>query len=61
MPLPAVDSEIRQPCRDPGIDRNPKVATAQHRRALADCEDKRAAAVAQIDLIGHGFGLRAKP
>lgn len=52
---------MREACRDPGMDVNAKVAIAQHRRALADCEDKREAAVAQIDLVASGFGLERKP
>jgi hypothetical protein len=49
---------VRVPCRDPGVDANAKIALAQHRRALADCEDKRAAAVEHGDRVAAGFGLQ---
>lgn len=39
------------PCADPGIDRNPKVALAEHRLELARCEDRRALAVAAYEAI----------
>ncbi len=57
-PIPELDSKVRESCKDPGIDRNAEVAIAQHRQALADCEDKRALAVEDGDLVREKFGLR---
>lgn len=59
-PIPALDSEIRQPCRDPGVDRNAEVAIAQTRRALGECEGRRALAVQHSDLVSQHFGVKAR-
>ncbi len=56
VPLPALDSLAREPCPDPGVDRNAEVAIARTRRALADCEDRRGLAVAYSDEIARHFG-----
>lgn len=45
LSLPPLDSSITEPCRDPGVDRNPRIAIAQTRLELAKCEIKRKAAV----------------
>lgn len=51
MQAPPLDSHAATPCRDPGVNRNPKVAVVEHRRALAECEGKRElAATAYGDL-----------
>lgn len=34
------------------------IAIAQTRRALADCEDKRALAVEHADLVSNAFGTK---
>ncbi|MCT4491791.1 hypothetical protein [Bosea minatitlanensis] len=48
---------MRESCTDPGVDRNAEVAIAEHRLALADCEDKRALAVEDGYLVRQHFGL----
>lgn len=57
--MPALDSAATEPCRDPGIDPNPKIAVVEHRRALAECEDKRALAVGAYERVRLTFGLAA--
>ncbi|AEI71081.1 hypothetical protein [EBPR siphovirus 2] len=59
-PINDVDSELRKPCNDPGVDRNAEVAIARTRQALAQCERRRALLVEQADLIRANFGLGAK-
>ena len=59
-PIPDVDSELREPCRDPDVEINAEVAIALTREALAACEEKRAALVKQADLTRTGFGSKTK-
>lgn len=56
-----MDSFAASPCRDPDVDANPKVAVVETRRALAECEDKRAAAVDAYDNVREKFGLKPEP
>ncbi|CAH1672245.1 hypothetical protein [Chelatococcus asaccharovorans] len=60
MPIPPLNSEARTPCPDPGIDRNPKIAVVQHRRALAVCEGRRALAVESYEAVRAGFGVKGE-
>ena len=53
-----LDSFASTPCSDPQINRNPKIAVVEHRRALADCEARRALAVESYDLVRGEYGLR---
>jgi len=39
--LPPLDSEAKEPCRDPGVTENPFTDALNHRLALAECEGKR--------------------
>lgn len=61
VPIPPLDSEAATPCPDPGIDRNPKVAVVEHRRALAVCEERRTLAVNAYDNVRRKFGLPEGP
>lgn len=56
-----MDSFAASPCRDPDVDPNPKVAVVETRRALAECEDKRAAAVDAYDNVRREFGPTRGP
>lgn len=51
--IPGLDSSITQPCVDPGVPDNgiALVIIAEHRRELAKCENKRAAAVKKYNAV----------
>lgn len=51
-----MDSEAITPCRDPGVDANPKVAVVETRLALAECEGRRELAVAAYEAVRKEFG-----
>ena len=55
--IPALDSEAATPCRDPGVNRNPKVAVVEHREALAECEGKREVAATSYNRVRDAFGV----
>ena len=54
--IPDLDSRLREPCRDPGIDSNAEVAIALHRRALQKCGQRGDLLVEYADKIRSGFG-----
>jgi hypothetical protein len=58
IPIPPLDSHAATPCPDITISANPKIAVVEHRRALADCETRRAVAVGSYNLLRDEFGLR---
>jgi hypothetical protein len=53
-----LDSEASTPCPDPGVDRNPKVAVVEHRRALAICEERRDLAATAYQSVRAEFGVK---
>lgn len=57
LPIPELDSFAASNCIDPGVDVNPKVAVVEHRRALADCEQRRQLAVDAYSAVKREFGL----
>jgi hypothetical protein len=58
LPIPTLDTEATTPCPDPLIDRNPKVAVVEHRRALAICEERRSLAVDAYIAVQNEFGVK---
>jgi hypothetical protein len=58
VPIPVLDSEASTPCPDPGVDRNPKVAVVEHRRALAICEERRDLAATAYQSVRAEFGVK---
>lgn len=56
--IPPMDSYAASPCFKPGVDANPKVAVVEHRRALADCEERRTLAVDAYNNVREKFGLK---
>ena len=56
--VPPLDSEASTPCPAIRVDRNPKVAVVEHRRALAICEERRALAVQCYIAVQKVFGVQ---
>lgn len=51
LTVPPLDSEAAEPCPDPGIDRNPRIAVIETRVALAVCEGRRDLAVRSYERL----------